>query len=165
MKVKITNNSKNPLPSYATPQSAGFDIMADFSQGVSEDLFFGAAYDEIANHVILYSGGRCIIPTNIKTAIPEGYEIQIRARSGLAIKNGITLANSIGTIDSDFRNNWGIILINLGDEPFIINQGDRIAQGILNKVEQVDWVVVNTLDETERGMGGFGHTGVTSKLT
>ena len=104
-------------------------------------------------------GGRALIPTEIYTAIPMGYEVQVRPRSGLALKHGITVLNTPGTIDADYRNGWGVILMNLGQEPFMVKQGDRIAQGVLAKVEQIEWEEVEELDSTERGLGGFGHTG------
>ena len=143
MKIKVINKSNNPLPKYESSQAAGLDIRAD-----------------IDHPIIIHPMKRCLIPTNLYTAIPSGYEVQIRPRSGLALKKGITVLNTPGTIDADYRGNWGVILMNLGDEDFIINPGDRIAQAILNKVEQIEWEEVESLDETERGQGGFNSTGI-----
>ena len=143
MKIKVINKSNNPLPKYESSQAAGLDIRAD-----------------IDHPIIISPMKRCLIPTNLYTAIPSGYEVQIRPRSGLALKKGITVLNTPGTIDADYRGNWGIILMNLGDEDFIVNPGDRIAQAILNKVEQIEWEEVESLDETERGQGGFNSTGI-----
>lgn len=157
--IQIVNDSLNELPKYATPDSSGVDLKADFSKGLNENFMFGSAFDEKRETLLLFSGGRCLIPTNIKTAIPEGYEVQIRPRSGLALKSGITVLNTPGTIDSDFRNNWGIILINFSDDVFEIKQGDRIAQAVLMKTEKINWVNTIDLTNTERGLGGFGSTG------
>lgn len=143
MKIKVINKSNNPLPKYESSQAAGFDIRAD-----------------IDHPIIISPMKRCLIPTNLYTSIPIGYEVQIRPRSGLALKKGITVLNTPGTIDADYRGNWGVILMNLGDEDFIVNPGDRIAQAILNKVEQIEWEEVESLDETERGQGGFNSTGI-----
>ena len=143
MKIKVINKSNNPLPKYESSQAAGLDIRAD-----------------IDHPIIISPMKRCLIPTNLYTAIPIGYEVQIRPRSGLALKKGITVLNTPGTIDADYRGNWGIILMNLGDEDFTVNPGDRIAQAILNKVEQIEWEEVESLDETERGQGGFNSTGI-----
>ena len=159
MEVKIVNDSVNELPKYATTGSSGMDLMADFSKGLNEKFMFGSAWDDERKILLIFSGGRCLVPTNIKTAIPEGYEIQIRSRSGLSLKNGVFVTNGIGTIDDDYRNYYGVILSNFGDEVFEIKQGDRIAQAVLMKVEKVDWNVVETLDDTDRGLGGFGSTG------
>lgn len=143
MKIKVINKSNNPLPKYESSQAAGLDIRAD-----------------IDHPIIISPMKRCLIPTNLYTSIPIGYEVQIRPRSGLALKKGITVLNTPGTIDADYRGNWGVILMNLGDEDFIVNPGDRIAQAILNKVEQIEWEEVESLDETERGQGGFNSTGI-----
>ena len=158
--VKIKNESVNQLPEYATPGSSGMDLRADFSKGINEDFLFGVGFDEERKVLIIFSGGRALVPTNLYTAIPEGYEFQIRSRSGLALKYGVIVTNGIGTIDADYRNSWGVILTNFGDEPFEIAQGDRIAQAVLVKVEKVTWNVVEDLDETERNLGGFGSSGV-----
>lgn len=143
MKIKVINKSNNPLPKYESSQAAGLDIRAD-----------------IDRPIIISPMKRCLIPTNLYTSIPSGYEVQIRPRSGLALKKGITVLNTPGTIDADYRGNWGVILMNLGDEDFTVNPGDRIAQAILNKVEQIEWEEVESLDETERGQGGFNSTGI-----
>lgn len=130
------------IPSYQTEHSAGMDICA--------------ANDE---PIVLAPGERILVPCGFAIAIPEGYEVQVRARSGFALKHGITLANSIGTIDADYRGEIGVILINLGDEPFTINSGERIAQMVLAKYERAQFTEVNELDATDRGVGGFGSTG------
>lgn len=166
MKVNVINISSNELPKYETPQSAGLDVRADFSRvspenpiklyGDGEIIFKGEGHPKVL--LRLEPGSRALIPTGLFTAIPEGYEIQVRPRSGLALKKGLSLVNCVGTIDADYRNEIGIILINHGLETAWIEDGERIAQFILNKVERVDWNVVKSLDETKRH-GGFGHTG------
>lgn len=143
IKIKIVNKGNQPLPEYATPQSAGVDLRAN-----------------IAEPVELKPLSRALIPTGLHIALPEGYEAQIRPRSGLAIKKGITCLNTPGTIDADYRGDIGVILINLSAETFIVNPGERIAQMVINKFEQAEFELVEELDETERGEGGFGHTGV-----
>lgn len=143
MKVYVVNKSNHRLPEYATPMSAGIDLKAN----ISEPIVLGPLQ-------------RTLIQTDLYMAIPEGYELQIRSRSGLALKNGIFCLNSPGTIDADYRGNVGVILANFSDTPFIINPGDRIAQAVLNKFEKIEWKEVATLDETERGTGGFGHSGI-----
>ena len=157
MNIQIINDSINSLPKYATPCSSGVDVMADFTKGVNSNFLFNSFFED--NKLTILPLGRALIPTNIKTNIPEGYEVQIRSRSGLALKQGIFCTNGIGTIDSDFRNYYGVILTNSGTEPFIINQGDRIAQAVLMKVEKIDWELVDELNDTDRGLGAFGHTG------
>ncbi|MDG1709722.1 MAG: dUTP diphosphatase [Schleiferiaceae bacterium] len=142
MKIKVVNSSPNELPKFATEDSAGMDLRADLAEEIS-----------------INPGQRCIVSTGIKIAIPPGYEAQIRPRSGLAIKHGVTVLNSPGTIDADYRGDIGVILINLGQEPFLIKSGDRIAQMIINKFERFEWNQSETLDETLRGEGGFGHSG------
>jgi deoxyuridine 5''-triphosphate nucleotidohydrolase (dut) len=142
MKVKIVNRSKHDLPSYSTLLSAGMDIRANLEE-----------------EVILMPGERKLIPTGLFIALPEGYEAQMRPRSGLALKSGISLVNTPGTIDADYRGEIGIILINFSKEPFKIFDGDRICQMVINKIETISWVEVEDLDDTERGEGGFGHTG------
>ena len=139
--VEIVNKSNHRLPEYATPLSSGLDLKAN----IDEPMMLG--HEE-----------RTIIPTGLYVAIPEGYEIQIRPRSGLAAKRGITVLNAPGTIDADFRGEIGVILYNTGD-PFLIEPGERIAQAVLAKVEQIEWSEVTTLSKTERGEGGFGSTG------
>ncbi len=143
MKVLIVNKSGNPMPAYATPGSAGLDLRANLSEDV-----------------VINPLGRAIIPTGIYMALPVGYEAQIRPRSGLAAKSGITVLNSPGTIDSDYRGEICAILINLSDQPFTIHNGDRVCQMVIAKYESADIEEVSSLDETERGAGGFGHTGV-----
>ena len=143
IKIKIVNKGNQPLPEYATPQSAGVDLRANINEPVE-----------------LKPLSRALIPTGLHIALPEGYEAQIRPRSGLAIKKGITCLNTPGTIDADYRGEIGVILINLSAETFIVNPGERIAQMIINKFEQAEFELVEELDETERGEGGFGHTGV-----
>lgn len=142
MKVQIVNNSKHELPKYATKLSAGMDLRAN-----------------IEEPIVLQPGERRLIPTGIHIGLPQGYEAQVRPRSGLALKHGITCLNSPGTIDADYTGDVGVILINHGQEPFTINDGDRIAQMIIAKYKQVTWVEVEELQATERGDGGFGHTG------
>lgn len=130
------------LPTYATEKSAGMDLTAALEEAIE-----------------IGSGERALIPTGLSIALPEGYEAQIRPRSGLAIKHGVTVLNSPGTIDADYRGEIKVILINHGRDPFIIERGMRIAQMVVEKYETVDWDVVKSLDETERGSGGFGSTG------
>ncbi len=143
MEVKIINKSDNQLPAYETVNSAGMDLRAYLPEGP----------------VTLKPMQRMLIPTGLFMEIPEGYEGQVRPRSGLAIKNGITVLNTPGTIDADYRGEVKIILINLSDTDFVINSGERVAQIIFAKCEQMEVVNVETLSETERGAGGFGHTG------
>lgn len=142
MEVKIINKSHHPLPSYATAASAGMDIRANLTEPVE-----------------LKPLERKLIPTGLYIALPEGYEAQMRPRSGLAIKHGITLLNTPGTIDADYRGEIGIILVNLSSEPFVVNDGERICQMVIASYTQAEWQPVEALDETERGAGGFGHTG------
>lgn len=143
MKVQIINRGHHPLPQYATEQSAGLDLRANLDSPVE-----------------LKPLERKLIPTGLYMALPKGYEAQVRPRSGLAIKNGITVLNSPGTIDADYRGEICVILINLSDQPFLINDGERIAQMVIARHEQAEWEQVDVLDETERGAGGFGHSGV-----
>jgi len=142
MEIKIVNKSKHELPAYSTSFSAGMDIRANLDFSVS-----------------LKPLERKLIPTGLFIELPEGYEAQIRPRSGLAIKHGVTVLNTPGTIDSDYRGEVGIILINLSDKEFIINDGERICQMVINKHETIKWNQVDLLEETSRGKGGFGHTG------
>lgn len=143
MKVQIINRGHHPLPQYATEQSAGLDLRANLDSPVE-----------------LMPLERKLIPTGLYMALPKGYEAQVRPRSGLAIKKGITVLNSPGTIDADYRGEICVILINLSDQPFLINDGERIAQMVIARHEQAEWEQVDVLDETERGAGGFGHSGV-----
>ena len=160
------------LPNYETPASAGMDVRANFDN-IVEKFLFNTTIKEHENvridvngethHLIesitINPGGRALIPTGLRVAIPEGYEIQVRPRSGLALKNGITLLNTPGTIDADYRGDIGVIVINHGTEPFTIIAGDRIGQIVLNKVERIEWKEVDNLPDTIRGEGGFGSTG------
>ena len=143
MKVKIINRSRHQLPSYATELSAGMDLRANLDQPIE-----------------LQPLQRALVPTGLFMALPEGYEAQVRPRSGLAIKKGITVLNSPGTIDAEYRGEVCVILVNLSNEPFTITDGERIAQMVIARHEQVAWCECDVLDETERGAGGFGHTGV-----
>lgn len=142
IQVKVINKGKQPLPAYATEQSAGMDLRADIEQPVT-----------------LKPLERRLIPTGLHIALPQGYEAQVRPRSGLALKHGITVLNTPGTIDADYRGEIGVILVNLSDEPFVVQDGERIAQMVVARHERVEWTAVDELDETERGAGGFGHTG------
>ena len=142
MQINIVNHSKHPLPEYATPLSAGMDLRAN-----------------IEEPILLKPLERKLIPTGIFLEIPAGYEAQIRPRSGLAIKKGITVLNSPGTIDADYRGEVCVILINLSAEEFVINDGERICQMIIASHSQAQWIEVTELTETDRGTGGFGHTG------
>jgi dUTP pyrophosphatase len=142
MKVQIVNKSKHSLPEYSTLLSAGMDIRANINAPIE-----------------LKSGDRILIPTGLFIALPEGYEAQMRPRSGLAIKHGISLVNTPGTIDADYRGEIGIILINHSKESFVINDGERICQMVINKFEKIEWDLTSDLSETARGDGGFGHTG------
>lgn len=140
--VKIINNSTHPLPQYATVGSAGVDLYAHISQSITLD-----------------SLERVLIPTGISIELPDGHEAQIRPRSGLALKHGISIVNSPGTIDTDFRGEIGIVLVNLSKEPFEIKPGERIAQMVIARYTQVEWQEVNTLSDTTRNTGGYGSTG------
>ena len=168
MKVKVFNDSRNELPKYETVGAAGLDIRADFSHNDLDNPIkaYGSAQFVPANEVqktnclYLDPGSRALIPTGLYVAIPEGYEIQVRSRSGLAAKNSVFVLNSPGTIDSDYRGEIKIILANLGDSDFSVSTGDRIAQMVLNKVEKIKFVVADDLDDTDRSSGGLGSTGV-----
>ena len=165
MKVSLINLSPFNAPKYETPQSAGLDVRADFSRvtpqnpikifGEGEILFKGDSHQKTM--LRLEPGSRALIPTGLFTAIPEGYEIQVRPRSGLALKKGVELSNSPGTIDADYRSEIGVILKNGGLDTIWIEDGERICQFVLNKVERIDWNIVESLDKTERN-GGFGST-------
>lgn len=143
LKINAINRGHQPMPTYATPQSAGMDLRANLEEPV-----------------VLHPMERRLIPTGLHIALPEGYEAQVRPRSGLALKHGLTVLNAPGTIDADYRGEIGVVLINLSQEDFIINDGERIAQLVVARYEQVEFSLVETLDETERGEGGYGHTGV-----
>jgi len=142
MQIPIINRSHHPLPAYATPLSAGMDLRANLSEPI-----------------LLQPMQRALVPTGLFMALPPGMEAQVRPRSGLAIKHGITVLNSPGTIDADYRGEVCVILVNLSEQPFTIADGERIAQMVIARHEQVEWQPTNTLDETERGAGGFGHSG------
>ena len=141
--VKIINKSNNPLPEYGTAQAAGLDVRANLTETIT-----------------LKPLQRILIPTGLFLELPAGFECQVRPRSGLAVKNGISVVNSPGTVDADYRGEVKVILINLSNESFTLNHGDRIAQFVFAKYEQANFIKVKELSETERGTGGFGHTGV-----
>jgi dUTP pyrophosphatase len=143
MKIKIVNSSKHKLPEYSTLFSAGMDLLANLDKPVNVAPL-----------------ERVLITTGLFVEIPDGYEAQIRPRSGLALKKGITILNTPGTIDADYRGEIGVILINLSNEGFLVNDGERICQMVITKHERVEWEVCDTLGETKRGSGGFGHTGI-----
>lgn len=157
--VPVINKSSNELPKYAHKGDAGFDLRANVEEIKNDNYLFNAIRFN-ATTIILNPGGRVLIPTGLYMAIPEGYELQIRPRSGLALKYGITVVNTPGTIDAVYRGNIGVILKNDGTEPFIIEQGDRIAQGVLNKVEEANLIETDSLDETDRSDSGYGKSGV-----
>ena len=143
MKIKIVNTSHHPLPEYATPMSAGLDLRANLDAPLK-----------------LQPMQRCLVPTGLRIALPQGCEAQVRPRSGLALKRGITVLNAPGTIDADYRGEIGVILINLSQDSFVINDGERIAQLVIAAYEQAEFEAVESLDQTERGEGGFGHSGM-----
>ena len=142
MEIKIINHSHHPQPAYATAASAGMDLRANLDEPIT-----------------LAPMERRLIPTGLHIALPVGYEAQVRPRSGLALKHGIGVLNSPGTIDADYRGEIGVILVNLSNVPFVVQDGERIAQMVIARHEVAEWQLVETLDETERGAGGFGHTG------
>ena len=143
MKIKVVNKGHQPLPMYATPLSAGVDLRANLDAPI-----------------VLQPMQRVLISTGLHVALPEGYEIQIRPRSGLALKHGITVLNAPGTVDADYRGEVKVILINLSDQKFTVNDGERIAQAVIAKHEYVEFELTDSLEETERGEGGFGHSGI-----
>ena len=143
IEVKIINRSGHELPAYGTLMSAGMDVRACLDAPVTLAPF-----------------ERALIPTGLKIQLPQGYECQLRPRSGLALRHGIPLVNSPGTVDADYRGEIGVILINLSQEPFVINNGERICQMVIARYSRVDWILAESLDDTERGAGGFGHTGI-----
>jgi len=143
IKIPVINRSRHPLPAYATKLSAGLDLRAN-----------------ITENVVLRPLERRLIPTGLFMALPEGYEAQVRPRSGLALKHGVTVLNAPGTIDADYRGEVGVVLVNLSNDDFTISDGDRIAQLVVARCEQAELVSKETLDETERGAGGYGHSGV-----
>ena len=140
--IKVINKGRHPLPQYATPQSAGMDLRAN-----------------IDNPVTLRPMERRLIPTGLYIALPPGYEAQVRPRSGLALKHGVTVLNTPGTIDADYRGEVMVLLVNLSDTDFVVADGERVAQMVVARHEQGEWVEVEELDTTERGAGGYGHTG------
>lgn len=142
MRVKIVNRSKHPIPEYSTKLAAGMDVRAN-----------------VEKEILLNPLQRALIPTGLYIELPEGYEAQIRPRSGLALKSGLTVLNSPGTIDADYRGEIGIIVVNLSDEKFLIKDGDRICQMVIARHEKIKWEEVKLINETDRGEGGFGHTG------
>ncbi len=141
--INVVNKGHHPLPQYATPQSAGMDLRANIDEPI-----------------VLHPMERKLIPTGLHIALPEGFEAQVRPRSGLALKYGLTVLNAPGTIDADYRGEIGVVLINLSDNDFVVNDGERIAQLVISRYEQAELQLVKILDETERGEGGYGHTGV-----
>ena len=143
VKIKVVNTGCQPLPAYATSQSAGMDIRAN-----------------IESPITLHPMERTLVPTGIRIELPEGYEAQVRPRSGLALKHGITVLNTPGTIDSDYRGELKVLLVNLSNDDFVVNAGERVAQMVIARHETATWEEVEVLDETERGEGGYGHTGV-----
>lgn len=165
--VKIFNKGKNPLPEYSKKGDAGFDLRADFSHISKKSDFIGNGnyslkQTENDNYLILYPRGRIVIPTGLHVSMPDGFEIQVRPRSGQASRNGISVLNSPGTVDEGYLGEIGVILLNTNDVEFFIYQGDRIAQGVAKEVWHCNWDKVDKLEdlgETERGQGGFGHTG------
>lgn len=160
IKIPVVNKSTNDLPQYAHSSDAGFDFRANI-RGIENDKFlFNSTLNIEDNTLIINPGGRALVPTGLHMAIPEGYELQVRPRSGLALKFGISVLNTPGTIDSGYIGDIGIIVINHGDKPFMVYQGDKIAQGVFSKIETVTFEKINTLEETSRGEGGFGHTGI-----
>jgi dUTP pyrophosphatase len=143
IKIQVVNKGHQQLPAYATKQSAGMDLRANLEAPIT-----------------LHPMERRLIPTGLHIALPEGYEAQVRPRSGLALKHGLTVLNTPGTIDADYRGEIGVVLINLSQQPFVVNDGERIAQLVIARHEQAEFIEVEALDETERGEGGYGHTGV-----
>lgn len=143
MKIKVVNKGRQPLPAYATEQSAGMDLRANIEEPIT-----------------LRPMERRLVPTGLYIALPSGYEAQVRPRSGLALKHGITVLNAPGTIDADYRGEVGVLLVNLSAEPFVVNDGERIAQMVIARHETAEFEQVDELDATERGAGGYGHTGV-----
>ena len=143
MQISVINRSHHALPQYATPLSAGLDLRAN-----------------LENPIVIEPLARALVPTGLFIALPAGVEAQVRPRSGLALKHGLTVLNSPGTIDADYRGEIGVILVNLSNVPFTVNDGERIAQLVIARHEQAEWQLTDTLDETERGAGGFGHSGV-----
>lgn len=163
IQVPVVKTTTNALPKYETTEAAGMDVRANLVD-VKAKFLFNSVFnvDSLGEpmNITINPGGRCLVPTGLFVALPKGYECQVRPRSGLALKHGITVLNTPGTIDSDYRGEIGIIVINHGTEPFVINPGDRIAQLVIAKVEQASWREVAELPSTERAGGGFGHSDV-----
>ncbi len=167
VKVKVINKSNNRLPQYETKGSAGMDIRVDLSKVTPENPIKGFGDAEVIwsgeGHMIpmirLAPMSRALLPTGLYTAIPEGYQVSLRPRSGMAIKKGLVLCNTPSLIDCDYRGQWMLPVINLGQEDIYIEDGERICQALLEKVNKIEWEEVDSLDETERGNGGFGHSG------
>lgn len=143
LNIKVVNTGHQPLPAYATHQSAGLDLRANLSEPI-----------------VLHPLERALVPTGLHIVLPDGYEAQVRPRSGLALKHGITVLNTPGTIDADYRGELKVLLVNFSNDDFVVNDGERIAQMVVARYEQVQFETVSVLDETERGEGGYGHTGV-----
>ena len=143
LNIKVVNTGHQPLPAYATHQSAGLDLRANLSEPI-----------------VLRPLERALVPTGLHIALPDGYEAQVRPRSGLALRHGITVLNTPGTIDADYRGELKVLLVNFSNDDFVVNDGERIAQMVVARYEQVQFETVSVLDETERGEGGYGHTGV-----
>lgn len=144
IEIKIINRSHHPLPTYSTTESAGMDVRAFLPEG----------------SIVLKPGERTLVPTGLYMQLPSGYECQIRPRSGLALRSGITILNTPGTVDADYRGEIGVIVFNAGSEPFVINDGERICQMVIKEYVKARWNLVERIDETKRGDGGFGHTGL-----
>ena len=167
MKVKVINISNNKLPQYETKGAAALDIRIDLSRVTPETPIKGFGDAEVIwsgeGHTVpmvrIAPMSRALLPTGLFTAIPEGYQVSLRPRSGMAIKKGLSLCNTPGTLDSDYRGEWMLPVINLGQEDIYIEDGERICQALLEKVNKIEWEVVESLDETERGAGGFNSTG------
>lgn len=164
MKIPVIKNTSNDLPKYETEYSAGCDLRAELSNIKEETLTQACIIhfmdgNKIAKKLVIKPSGRALIPTGLKMALPEGYEASVRPRSGLALKHGITVLNTPGTIDADYRGDIGVIIINHGFDDFEIKQGDKIAQMVISKVEHAEFVLSEQLNQTDRGEGGFGSTG------
>lgn len=163
MKVAVINLSNNSLPKYESKGAAGMDVRADFSRITPQNpikLYGSGEFDFEKRMFRIDPMSRALIPTGLKVALPEGVEMQVRPRSGIALKKGVTVINTPGTVDGDYRGEVGIPVINLSNEEVWIETGERICQFVFNVVEHAEWELVDTLDETERGEGGFGHSGV-----
>lgn len=163
MKVAVINLSNNSLPKYESKGAAGMDVRADFSRVTPQNpikLYGSGEFDFEKKMLRLDPMSRALIPTGIKVALPEGVEMQVRPRSGMALKKGLTVINTPGTVDEDYRGEVGVPIVNLSSEEVWIETGERICQFVFNVVEHAEWELVDTLDETERGEGGFGHSGV-----